>query len=213
MGLRSFIGADDSRTRTIGRGTHARRPAGDSGFVPPSRVRLRKIGPAFGFWVSADGCAATGGGGGSAPKACPAEIGFVLPESTQPRRGGDRGPRVAPFAETGFVPPKSAQPRGGGDRGPGIAPSRRRGRALESIERPDCGFPPRQRPPLVAIEPHQPGGDVAGGGEAFDHDLRAHAADARDVDLRLGDAQRGSAARLGRALAGDPSRQVGGLRR
>jgi hypothetical protein len=84
---------------------------------------------------------------------------------------------------------------------------------LQAIERPDCGFPPRQRPPLVAVEPHQPGGDVASGGEPFDHDLLAHAADAPDVDLRLGDAERGSAARLGRVLPGDPSRQRRGLGR
>jgi len=181
MRLRSVIVADDSRTRTLGRGTHARRRAGDIGFV------------------LAD-CAATGGGNGSALKACPAEIGFVLPNSTQPRSGGDRGPRVACPAEIGFVLPKPAQLRGSGDRGPEIAAWPRRGRALQGIERPDCGFPPRQRPPLVAVEPHQPGGDVAGGGEPFDHDLLAHAADALDVDLRLGDAERGSAARRGRVL-------------
>jgi hypothetical protein len=181
-----------------------RRRAGDIGFVPPAS--------AFALWASADRCAARGGGDGSAPKSCPAEIGFVLPNARQPRSGGDRGPRIASFAETGFVPPKSAQPRGGGDRGPGIAPSRRRGRTLQRIERPDGGCPPRQRPPLVALQPHQPGGDVAGGGEPFHVDLRAHAADALDVDLRLGDPERGGAARLGRALPGDPPRQVGGLR-
>ena len=144
----------------------------------------------------------------------PRQIGFVLPKSTQPRSGGDRGPRVACPAETGFVPPKPPELRGGGDRGPGIAAWPRRGRdTRDGIERPDCGFPPRQRAPLVAVEPHQPGGEVASGGEAFDHDLLARAADAPNVDLRLGDAQRGSAAWLGRVLPGDPSRQVRGLGR
>src|SRR5262249_49839905 len=122
MRVRSVIGANDSRTGTIGRGTHGRRRAGDIGFVLPDS--------AFALWASADRCAATGGGNGSALKAGPAEIGFVLPNSafalwasadrsTQPRRGGDRGPRVAGPAETGFVPPKPPQLRGGGDRGPG----------------------------------------------------------------------------------------------
>jgi hypothetical protein len=196
MRVRSAIGANDSRTRTIGRGTHARRPAGDIGFVLPD-------------------FATTAGGKGSVLKACPAEIGFVLPNSTQPRSGGDRGPRIACPAETGFVPPKPTQLRGGGDRGPGIAAWPRRGRAPQGIERPDCGFPPRQRAPLVAVEPHQPGGGV-GRRKTFPVDLRTQSADALNVDLRLGDPERGGAARLARALPGDPLRQrcdLGGKRR
>jgi hypothetical protein len=83
---------------------------------------------------------------------------------------------------------------------------------LQPIERPDRELASRQRAPLVAIEPHQPGGGV-GGGETVHHDLVAHAADALDVDLRLGDAPRGCAARLACAIPGDPPRQSGGLDR
>src|SRR5690348_6746111 len=190
MRLRSVIGAQDSQTPTIGRGTHARRHAvclrkgtWSTAFVGwVERLRDTQHPRAQSSWLlglakgstQPTSCAATGGGG-SALKACPAEIGFVPPKSTQPRGGGDRGPRVASFAEIGFVPPKAPQPRGGGDRGPGVAAWPRRGRTAQRIERPDCGFPPRQRTPLVALQPHQPGGDVAGGGESFHHDLRAHA--------------------------------------
>jgi hypothetical protein len=197
MRLRSVIGAENSRS-----GATAKRGCRACGYL-----RLRHAGlERFDF-------AGAAGGGGSALEACAPEIGFVLPKRSQLRSGGDRGPRVACPAATGFVPPKPTQLRRGGDRGPWVAAPRRRRRAFQGIERPDCGFPPRQRPPLVAVEPHQPDGDVAGGGEPFDHDLLAQAADALDVDLRLGDAQRGRAARLARVLAGDPSGQVGGLRR
>jgi hypothetical protein len=197
MRLRSDIAGENSRS-----GATAKRGCRTCGYLRLRRTGLER----FDFTAAATA-------GGFTLKAGPAEIRFVLPKSSQPRSGGNRDPRIACLAETGFVPPNPLQPRGGGDRGPGIAPSPRHGRAFQGIERPDCGFPPRQRPPLVAIEPHQPGGDVAGGTEPFDHDLLAHAADARDVDLRLGDAERGGALLLGRILPGDPSRQVGGLRR
>jgi hypothetical protein len=193
MRLPSAIIADDSRTRALGRATHERRRAGEIGFVPPD-------------------CAATGGGDGGPSQACRAEIGFVPPKSALPRGGSDGGPRVACSADIGFVLPDSRQLRGGGDRGPWIAARPRRSRPLQGIERLDRALSPRERAALVAIEPHQPGGRI-GGGKSFDHDLRARAADARDVDLRLGDAERGGAARLGRRIPGDPARQVGGLRR
>jgi hypothetical protein len=141
------------------------------------------------------------------------QIGFVLPKSTKPGRSGDRDPRIARPAEIGFVLPKSAQPGGGRDGNPGVAAPWRRSRDLQFIECLDRRLSPRQRAPLVAIEPHQPGGDVAGGGKAFHHDLVAQAADALDVDLRVGDAERGFTARLARALPGDPLRQRGNLRR
>ena len=153
MRLRSLIVADDRRPRALGRGTHDRRRAGDIGFVLPDS--------AFALWASADRCAATGGGNGGALKACPAEIGFVLPNSAQPRRGGDRGPRIACPRRHRVC---SAKVR--------AAPRRRRRRPRDcgvaaarpgapGIERLDGGLPPRQRAPLVAVEPHQPGGDVA----------------------------------------------------
>jgi hypothetical protein len=141
------------------------------------------------------------------------QIGFVLPKSTKLGRSGDSDPRIARPAEIGFVLPKSAQAGDGSDGAPQIAPRRRGGRQVQRIERLDRRLPPRQRAPLVAIEPHQPGGDVAGGGKAFHHDLVAQAADALDVDLRVGDAERGFTARLARALPGDPLRQRGDLRR
>jgi hypothetical protein len=140
------------------------------------------------------------------------QIGFVLPKSTKLSRSGDRDPRIARPAEIGFVLPKSAQPGGGGDGAPQIAPRRRGGRQLQRIECPDRELSPRQRPPLVAIEPHQPRGGVRRR-KTFREDLRAQAADTLDVDLRLGDTERGGAARLARALPGDPPRQRGDLGR
>jgi len=188
------------------------RRTGERGFVPPDCAFARS--------ASADRRAAAGGGS-SALMACAAEIGFAPPKSAQPRGGGDRGPRVASFvasfaasfADIGFVSPNAPQPCGGGDLAPRVAAWPRRGRDPRGIERPDGRLSPRQRAALVALEPHQPRRDVAGGREPFGHDLRAHAADAGDIDLRLGDAQRGGAARLARILPGDPSRQGGRLRR
>ena len=141
------------------------------------------------------------------------QIRFVLPKSTKPGDGGDGGPWVTCFAEIRFVLPKSAEPRGDSNGGPRVAARLRGGHEFQGIERPDRRLSPRQRAPLVAVEPHQPRGDVAFGGEPFHHDLVAHAADAQDVDLGLGNAQRGGTARLARALPGDPLRQRGGLAR
>jgi hypothetical protein len=81
---------------------------------------------------------------------------------------------------------------------------------LQSIEGLDGGLSPRQRPALVAVEPHQPCRDVILA-ETLGHDLRTHAAYPQHVDLRLGDADRGGAARLARALPGDARGQCGDL--
>jgi len=103
----------------------------------------------------------------------------------------------------GFVLPESAQPCGGGDRGPRAPAPSWRNRAVERIERLDGALAPRQRAALVAVEPHQARRDVILA-EPRGHDLRPHAAHPQHVDLRLGDAQRGGAARLARAGWGDP---------
>jgi hypothetical protein len=170
--------------------------------------------------------------GGLAPIRQP--IGFVLPKSacarrrpsgaggralrgsadksTQPGDRRDGGPRIARPARFGFVLPKSAQPGGGRDGDPRVAPPPRGGRRIHGIEGPDRRVSPRQRAALIAVEPHQPQRDVVLA-ETFRHDLQAHAADAQDVDLRLGDAERGGALRFARLLAGDPPRQGRGLGR
>jgi hypothetical protein len=154
--------------------------------------------------------------------------------STQPRGGRDGGPRIARSAASGFVLPKSAfarlrasgcggqalqpsadksaQPGGGRDGDPRVAASAPDGRGIQGIECPDRGFSSRQRTALIAVEPHQPRRDVVLA-EAFRHDPQAHAADAQDVDLRFGDAERGGAVRLAGALPGDPLRQGRGLGR
>jgi hypothetical protein len=150
-------------------------------------------------------------------------IGFVLPKCADPGGGGHGGPRVAaagrsspdrsgrarrsPQGEGGFVLPKSAQPRRGGDGGPRVAAARPgRQRAIQCIEGLDRRLAPRQRAPLVAVEPHQARRDVILA-EPRGHDLGADAAHAQHVDLRLGDADGGGMACLARALPGDPLRQ------
>jgi hypothetical protein len=81
---------------------------------------------------------------------------------------------------------------------------------LQSIEGLDGGLAPRQRAALVAVEPHQASRDVIFA-ETLGHDLRTQAAHPQHVDLRLGDADGGGAARLARALAGDALGQCGDL--
>jgi hypothetical protein len=138
------------------------------------------------------------------------EIGFVLPKSLEATGGGDGGPAFALRATAGrhssrpigFVLPKSAEPCGGGDGRPGIAAPPGRNPAVEEIERLDGRLAPRQRPPLVAVEPHQARRDVILA-ESLGHDLRAHPAHPQHVRLRLGDADCGGVAGGARALPGD----------
>jgi hypothetical protein len=138
-----------------------------------------------------------------------------------PRRR--RRPCSARAAAIGFVPPKSAcalrapaeksaQPRSRRDRGPAVGPAPRGGHGVQAVECLDGRLAPRQGPALIAVEPHQSRRDIALA-EAGGHDLQADAADAQHVHLRLGDAERGGAVRLARALPGDPPRQRGGLGR
>ncbi len=140
------------------------------------------------------------------------DIGFVPPKCTELGRDGDRDPRIAGPPAIGFVLPKPAQPGGGRDRDPGVAAPQRSGRALQCVECLDRRFPPRQRPPLVAVEPHQAQRDVILG-EAFGHDLRADATHPQHVDLRRGDADRGVMARGAGALAGNAPGQLHDLGR
>jgi hypothetical protein len=93
-----------------------------------------------------------------------------------------------------------------------IASTPRGGGGVQGIECLDGRLAPRQRAPLVAVEPHQARRDVVRP-EPLRHDLQAHPADAQHIHLRLGDAERGGGMRLARALPGDASRQLRGLGR
>ena len=124
-------------------------------------------------------------------------------------RGGAGSSRVAAI---GFVPPKSAQARRGGNGNPVVTSTPRGGAGAQGIECLDGRLAPRQRAPLIAVEPHQARRDVVRP-EPLGHDLQAHAADAQHIHLRLGDAERGDGVRLACALAGDPPRQLGGVGR
>jgi hypothetical protein len=133
-------------------------------------------------------------------------------KSAQAGHGRDGDPRIARPAAIGFVLPKSAQPGRGRDRDPRVPAPRRDRRSIQRIEVPDRGPSPRQGAALIAVEPHKSQGDVVLA-ETFRHDLQAHAADPQEIDLCLGDAERGRAPRLARALPGDPARQFRDLGR
>jgi len=119
---------------------------------------------------------------------------------------------AAPDATIGFVLPNPAQPRDGRDGDPRVAAPPRGGHAIQRIERLDGRLAPRQRAPFVAIEPHQARRDVVLA-KTLGHYAQAHAPHPQHVRLRLGDAERGGASRLVRALAGNPSRQFRDLGR
>jgi hypothetical protein len=83
---------------------------------------------------------------------------------------------------------------------------------LQGLECLDGGVSSRQRPPFVAVEPHQPCGNVILA-ETLGHDPVAHAPHPQHVDLRLGDADRDGMPRGARARPGDARGQRGGFGR
>jgi hypothetical protein len=103
-------------------------------------------------------------------------------------------------------------PCGGRHGDPWIAAPPPGRRSIQRIKCRDGGVSSRQRAPLVAVEPHQARRDVLLA-ETLPHDLQTHAADAQDVDLRLGDAERGLAVPFVRLPSGDPPRQGRGVGR